>query len=502
MQPNVFVDVGIVQQTHQHLRREVVIQAQSTLVGYLADTCVYAKSLHHGFYHCHCLLPASPALARRCRYPVEEAFGIDVVAVLHHLGENLVYAVADAEYRRSLLWSVGNEEWAIEWNDWGVRIAASMREYCHRLDPTRLMTVASSGGPAPLVPADVAGYNYILQNPVEKHRADYPQRCALGSEETSGCGTRGIYFDDVQNGRMASINRSPNGPDSLYNCIERGWKFYNERPWLSGLFYWTGFDYRGEPNPLKFPATGSEFGILDWCGFPKDEAFYLASCWTEKPVLHILPHWNLPGHEGEKISIWVYSNCDEVELSVNGRRLGRKAMPEGGHLEWEAVYKPGNVTAVGYTGGKKMATSRVETTGKATKVQATIEYRTTDGRWKEFAAEGTLFTGEQGTAMAADSEKTPEICIPACPEDMASGSTAIVNISLIDSRGRLVPDACETIRIKTAQGWELLGAGNGDPAFRGDDHPAETKGEDGSSTFSVSSFNGFCQIIISSRQLN
>ncbi len=408
----------------------------------------------------------------------------------------------DRNHPSIILWSVGNEEWAIEWNDWGIRIAASMREYCHRLDPTRLMTVASSGGPAPLVPADVAGYNYILQNPVEKHRSDYPQRCALGSEETSGCGTRGIYFDDVQNGRMASLNRSPNGPDSLYNCIERGWKFYNERPWLSGLFYWTGFDYRGEPNPLKFPATGSEFGILDWCGFPKDEAFYLASWWTDKPVLHILPHWNLTGHEGEKISIWVYSNCDEVELSVNGRRLGRKAMPEGGHLEWEAVYKPGNVTAIGYTGGKKVATSRVETTGKATKVQATIEYKTTDGRWKEFAAEGTLFTGEQGTVMAADSEKTPEICIPACPEDMASGSTAIVNISLIDSRGRLVPDACETIRIKAAQGWELLGAGNGDPAFRGEDHPAETKGEDGSSTFSVRSFNGLCQIILSSRQLN
>ena len=408
----------------------------------------------------------------------------------------------DRNHPSIIMWSAGNEEWAIEWNDWGIRIAASMREYCHRLDPTRLMTVASSGGPSPLIPADIAGYNYILQNPVEKHRSDYPQRCALGSEETSGCGTRGIYFDDVQNGRMASLNRSPNGPDSLYNCIERGWKFYNERPWLSGLFYWTGFDYRGEPNPLKFPATGSEFGILDWCGFPKDEAFYLASCWTDKPVLHILPHWNLPGHEGEKISIWVYSNCEEVELSVNGRRLGRKAMPEGGHLEWEAIYKPGNVIATGYTGGKKVATSRVETTGKATKVQATIEYKTTDGRWKEFAAEGTLFTEEQGSVMAADSEKTPEICIPACPEDMASGSTAIVNVSLIDSRGRLVPDACETIRIKAAQGWELLGAGNGDPAFRGEDHPAETKGEDGSSTFSVRSFNGFCQIILSSRQLN
>ena len=145
-----------------------------------------------------------------------------------------------------------------------------------------------------------------------------------------------------------------------------------------------------------------------------------------------------------------------------------------------------------------MAKSRVETTGKATKAQAIIEYKTTDGRWKEFTAEGILLTEGQ----AADYDKAPEICIPECPEDIASGSTAIVNVSLIDSRGLLVPDACETIRIKAAQGWELLGAGNGDPAFRGEDHPAETKGEDGSSTFSVRSFNGLCQIILSSRQLN
>ena len=136
------------------------------------------------------------------------------------------------------------------------------------------------------------------------------------------------------------------------NRIERGWQFYASRPWLGGLFFWTGFDYRGEPNPLEFPATGSEFGILDYCGFPKDEAWYLKAWWTEEPVLHILPHWNLSGHEGEKVSIWVYGNCDEVELSVNGRRLGRQKMPYGGHLEWSASYRPGKVVATGYVAGE------------------------------------------------------------------------------------------------------------------------------------------------------
>ena len=118
-----------------------------------------------------------------------------------------------------ILWSVGNEEWGIEWKESGTRIAATMREYCHRFDPTRLMTVASSSGPAILIPADVAGYNYILQNPVEQHRKDYPGRRALGSEETTGCGTRGIYFDAHDKGHMVAHNRKPNGPDSLLNCI-------------------------------------------------------------------------------------------------------------------------------------------------------------------------------------------------------------------------------------------------------------------------------------------
>ncbi len=109
----------------------------------------------------------------------------------------------DRNHPSIILWSVGNEEWGMEWNDFGTRVAESMREYCHRFDPTRLMTVASSSGPHILIPADVAGYNYILQNPVEEHRAKYPERRALGSEETTGCGTRGVYFD-ITDGREPS----------------------------------------------------------------------------------------------------------------------------------------------------------------------------------------------------------------------------------------------------------------------------------------------------------
>jgi beta-galactosidase len=354
-----------------------------------------------------------------------------------------------------IMWGIGNEEWGIEWNEKGERIARTMTEFCHTIDPTRPVVVASSSGPEIVKGSDVAGYNYILQNPVDKHRADYPARVAVGTEETSGCGTRGVYFDDVENGRMAAINRGPQGPDSLLNCIERGLQFYDARPWLAGLFYWTGFDYRGEPNPLKFPATGSEFGILDYCGFPKDEAFFLQSWWTDQPVLHILPHWNLEGHEGEKVPVWVYSNCDEVALWVNGRSLGRKKMPRLGHLEWEAVYQPGRVRAVGYRGGKKICEETVYTAGAPAAMRATIDRPriTADGR-----------------------------------------DLAVVELSLLDARGRFVPTACVPVQVTLSGPGRILGYGNGDPAFQGRERPEDPLAR----TFAIESFNGLAQLLIQS----
>ena len=354
-----------------------------------------------------------------------------------------------------ILWSVGNEEWGIEWKENGTRIAATMREYCHRFDPTRLMTVASSSGPTILIPADVAGYNYILQNPVEQHRKDYPGRRALGSEETTGCGTRGIYFDAHDKGHMVAHNRKPNGPDSLLNCIERGWKFYDERPYLAGLFYWTGFDYRGEPNPMKFPATGSQFGILDYCGFPKDEAWYLKSWWTNEPVLHILPHWNLQGHEGDSIDIWVYSNCDEVELTVNGKKLDRKPMPRNGHLSWKAVFQPGAVKAVGYKNGKKILARTVETTGAPARISLTADR----------------------PVIQADNR-----------------DVAVCNIELQDKKKRFVPTACNDLTITVSGPVRILGVGNGDPAYQATERPADADAR----TYQVKAFNGLAQVLLQS----
>lgn len=361
----------------------------------------------------------------------------------------------DRNHPSIIMWSIGNEEWGIEWKDFGERIARTMTDQVHLLDPTRPATVATSSGPTITRPVDVAGYNYIMQNDVEGERQRFPERIAYGSEETTACGTRGIYFDDRDNGHMASMNRT----DTTYtNIIERGWKFYDERPWLLGCFYWTGFDYKGEPNPLSFPAVDSEFGLLDYCGFEKDEAYYLRSWWTDEPVLHIFPHWNLQGHEGETVDVWAYSNCDEVELFVNGRSKGRKAMPHDGHLSWSATYAPGSLKAVGYKAGKKVLTETVATTGEPAQLRLSAER----------------------TSIAADGR-----------------DVSVLTVEVLDKKGRRVPTACVPVSIALDGNARIIGVGNGDPAFHGQQHPASTAD---ARTFSVPTFNGLAQIIIQAEE--
>ena len=354
-----------------------------------------------------------------------------------------------------ILWSDGNEEWGMENTVQGTRIAAAMREYTKLLDPTRHSTIANAGGGEMIKGLDVVGYNYIMQNNVDERRTQHPEWKVVGTEETTGCGTRGWYFDTPeQKGRMRSMNLSAD-KDGTENRIERGWKFYAERPWAAGLFYWTGFDYRGEPNPLSYPAHDSEFGILDYCGFPKDEAWYLKSWWTDEPVLHIFPHWNLAGHEGEEVEVWAYSNCDEVELTVNGKKLGRQAMPKNGHLKWKAVYQPGKVIATGYKNGKRILTEVIETTKPATKIVLRADRQT----------------------IAADGR---DVCV--------------VSIEIQDQKGRIVPDACQMLTFTLEGGGRILGVGNGDPSYMGDDHPKMSD----CSTFSIPAFNGLAQVLIQS----
>ena len=361
----------------------------------------------------------------------------------------------DTNHPSIILWSDGNEEWGLENNIQGTRLAEAMREYTRLYDPTRPSTIANAGGTELIKGLDVVGFNYIVQNDVDNRKKANPSWKIVGTEETTGCGTRGWYFNTPAcPGRMVSMNRDTTH-HHVENVIERGWQFYAERPWAAGLFYWTGFDYRGEPNPLSYPAHDSEFGIFDYCGFPKDEAFYLKSWWTSEPVLHIFPHWNLQGHEGEEVELWAYSNCDEVELTVNGKNLGRQQMPKNGHLKWKAVYQPGKVVAVGYKNGKRTMKQTIETTKPAymTMLKADRQEINADGR-----------------------------------------DIAVITVEVQDQKGRIVPDACPKLTFQVDGDTRILGVGNGDPMYPGQDNPNSLSCK----AFTIPAFNGLAQILVQS----
>ena len=327
----------------------------------------------------------------------------------------------DRNHPSVILWSLGNEEWGIEGNEKGARITATMQAFARHLDPTRLDTVAISGGwGGSSTTIDVAGYNYIKQSNSDQQHAKFPKQSGVGTEETTTQGTRGIYYDDRPNAHMAPTEKG----DSGGNC-ELGWKYYAARPYLAGLFYWTGFDYRGEETPFGYPAISSQFGILDTCGFPKDTFYYLKAWWTDQPVLHVFPHWNWPGKEGQDIDVKCFGNCQEVELFLNGKSLGRKPMEKNGHLEWTVKYEPGALLARGYNDGKEIITDKVETTGKPAAIQLAPDRAT-------IKADGM--------------------------------DVSVITIQVNDAQGRMVPVAGNEITFGLQGPGKIIGVGNGDPS--------------------------------------
>jgi beta-galactosidase len=336
------------------------------------------------------------------------------------LGQLESMILRDRTHPSVILWSIGNEEWAIEGNIKGARIARTVEAHALRLDPTRRVTAAISGGWGGISSViDVAGYNYIEQSNSDKQHAEYPKQPGVGTEESTTRQTRGIYFDDPAKGYIAPAKNAPSGGN-----MELGWQHYASRPYLAGLFFWTGFDYRGEPEGHGWPQVTNHSGILDICGNPKDGFYYLRAWWTSQPVVHLFPHWNWSGREGEAMDVWCYSNCERIELVLNGRSLGARDMPRNGHLEWQVPFQPGVLEARGSRDGNVIATGRVETTGKPASLRLS----------------------------------------PNRPSIRADGLDAVVfTVSALDEQGRPVPTADNLVRF-TVTGGRALGVGNGDPA--------------------------------------
>jgi beta-galactosidase len=360
----------------------------------------------------------------------------------------------DRNHPSVILWSIGNEEWKIEGSEAGARIASTMQRWTKQLDPTRPVTLAISGGWGHGFSEviEVAGLNYLGNMKkggftTDQWHARKPDQPIIGTEECAFHQTRGIYFDDPAKCHLRAYDWQP--PNNWGSNLETAWKHYAERPYLAGMCIWTGFDYRGEPTPFGWPAIGSQFGILDLCGFPKDAAFYLKSWWTDEPVLHLFPHWNWQGREGQEIAVWVHSNCDEVELFLNGVSLGKQTLKPLHHLEWKVKYVPGKLVAKGTRKGQPMETAR-ETTGVPAAIRLTADR----------------------TALKAD-----------------KADLAVVTVEVVDAEGRVVPTAGNKITFTLTGPAALIGVGNGDPSCHEPDH-ADSR----------SAFNGLAQAIVQTTQ--
>lgn len=344
------------------------------------------------------------------------------------------FMLRDRNHPCIISWSIGNEEWGIEGNELGAKIATTLQAFTKSIDSTRAITAAISGGWQKGISnvIDVMGVNYIAQINTDVHHEEFPNQPMWGTEEGSTNATRGIYFDDRNHNMIAAYDKRAN---ANARSIEEGWKHYVARDYLAGMCIWTGFDYRGEPTPFGFPSIGSYFGMLDQCGFAKDDLYYLRSWWTDKTTLHILPHWNHKGKEGQQIDVWAYSNCDEVELFLNKKSLGKKAMEKNGHLEWKVKYVPGTLEAIGLKNGKKIITDKVETTGTPVAVH---------------------LAAEKNTVLANK-------------EDLA-----MITVEAFDNKDLHVPDAGNEITFSISGPGKIIGVGNGNPASLEADKYLET----------------------------
>lgn len=381
----------------------------------------------------------------------------------------------DRNHPSIILWSLGNEEMNIQGKASGVRILHAMQKVAHKLDPTRKCTYGMNADWLPITRyheengfhIDVHGFNYMMRRnwgAYEQFQAAYPDKPFTGTENASTLSTRGVYRKSYtdrslnlsEHGKVTVIWSNPKreGLVSAYGETyplwgaqpEEAWKAAAEHDFVAGLFVWTGFDYRGETFPYEWPSVISRYGIMDLCGFPKDIYYYYQARWTNQPVLHLFPHWNWVGSEGEMVDVWAFSNMDEVELFLNGNSVGRRAVPEHGHAEWQVAYEAGELMAHGYRNGELVLTEVITTTGESDQI---------------------LLSSER-TALIADNE---DVCI--------------VKAAIADAAGRIVPNADALLTFSVEGPGQLIGTGNGNPESHEDDKQPCRR-----------AFQGLCQVLV------
>lgn len=323
----------------------------------------------------------------------------------------------DRNHPSVIMWSVGNEE-PLHKTDMGRRLLETLTAFVHRYDSSRPVTTAISHDPlhSPATGAsELIGINYNLKQYDEIH-ARYPDKPVVAAECCAVGTTRGWYLpDDEKRGYLWAHDHAVGG---FISDRRSTWRFVMERDWVCGEYQWAGIEHRGE---TVWPRLCSQSGALDLFLQPKDAYYQNQSHWTEQPMVHILPHWNHPGREGERLPVWVYSNADELELFQDGVSQGRIKPDRYEPGVWNLVYQPGELRAVAYRQGRQVAQETVRTTGPAVALRLRLEDEN----------------------VRADGE-----------------DVAIVTCTCVDADGRTVPDAAPFIRFDTNGLGRILGTGS------------------------------------------
>lgn len=356
----------------------------------------------------------------------------------------------DRNHPSVIMWSLFNEEpW--QGDERGRKMVERMKRTIRKLDTSRPVTGAMNGGfnkNGAFNAVDVIGINYFLGVHDQAHKL-VPDKHVYGSENVSHFATRGEWRTD--NGKKTFDNYDKHCAGWGSN-VRDAWRHVAQREWDGGMFIWTGFDYRGEPTPHAWPVISSYFGIVDTCGFAKDSFHLCRALWTEKPMVHVFPHWNLGDDMvGRPVKVGVYTNGDEIELLLNGKVVvPRRKADRFEQTFVDVTYAPGKLEARAFKAGKPHAAGAVETAGKP--VALGVEVKFDD--WVRTEAR----TG----------------CGDALP----------VAVFAVDDRGRRVPTASDKVSFQV-DGGGVLGVGNGDPLCREPDRAA-----------SRSLFNGYACAIV------
>ncbi|MBE6591015.1 MAG: glycoside hydrolase family 2 protein [Ruminococcaceae bacterium] len=329
----------------------------------------------------------------------------------------------DRNHPSIIIWSLGNEEFSVQNKPVSARLMASASRLAKALDPTRAVCYGGNNGPdfvGANSQSEVRGLNYIHNGKngdwVDIYHAEHPDQPIIGTEEASFVLSRGAAKND-----LSSLTLDSTGNVTMpWGETAKGWvKYFAKRDYLAGSFMWTGFDYRGEPNPFVTANVASSFGVIDLCGNPKPIFYYYKSWWTDEPVLKLSPHWN--GKKGEKMTVSAFTNCESIKLYLNGRLIKEQVVERFDAPTFEIDFEPGELAVEGIKDGKYL--------------------------WDRLRSSGAVSSVKATTLLKAENEN----------------DVTVIELEGLDKNKRPCLNASDYVSVEAING-EIIGVGNGDPA--------------------------------------